>query len=220
MAASLAPQPSAELKPAFKQNLPTPLTALIGREREMATINQLLRHPDVRLLTLTGPGGVGKTRLALQVATALDHEFTDGVIFISLAPITDPDLVISAIAHAYGLPEEGKRPLLDRLKTHLQAKNQLLLLDNFEQVVQAALLVVDILAACPGLQAIVTSREVLRVRGEHEFAVPLLPLPDVQRITQVKTGLAAAEAAVRGQLSVNSDQWSVVSGQQRVMSGN
>jgi predicted ATPase/DNA-binding CsgD family transcriptional regulator len=185
---------SNELKPGLKHNLPLHLTSLIGRGREVITACQLLRHPEVRLLTLTGPGGVGKTRLATQVAMALLDDFADGVTFISLASIGDPNLVISAIAHAFELREEGKRPLLDHLKLALQTNQQLLLIDNFEQVVEAAPVLVDLLTACPDLKILATSREVLRVRGEHEFVVPLFVLPDLQRMAQVKAGLAAVLA--------------------------
>lgn len=164
-------------------NLPTPLTRLIGREREVISARQLLQRGDLRLLTLVGPGGAGKTRLAVEVAAGLQDQFDDRVVFVNLVPIHDPDLVVPTIADAVGIGEEGGRPRLDRLKEGLRAKRLLLVLDNFEQVIPAAGLVADLLSSCPGLKALVTSREVLRVRGEHVFAVHPLPTPDRKRAT-------------------------------------
>ncbi len=165
-------------------NLPVQLTPLIGREQEIAATCALLRRPEVRLVTLTGTGGIGKTRLALQVATNLLREFANDICFISLAPISDPDLVIPTIAQAFDLKETAAQPLLDLLKAFLQDKHLLLLLDNFEQVVQAAPHLTDLLACCPDLKLLVTSRATLHIQGEHEFPVPPLALPDLRRLPE------------------------------------
>ena len=152
--------------------LPVSLTPLIGREQEVQTIHTFLLRPDVRLLTLTGTAGVGKTRLAFEVARELVHDFADGVHVVSLAPISDPDLVIPTIAHRLGLMEGGSQPLLELLKLSQVDKQRLLLLDNFDQVVEAVPLLAELLEACPDLKLLVTSREVLRLRGEHQFDCP------------------------------------------------
>lgn len=158
-------------------NLPTHPTALLGREREVAEVCTLLQG-DVRLVTLTGPGGTGKTRLSLQVAADLLGDFEHGVFLVELAPISDPVLVPSTIAQVLGVRDVGGRPVLDGLKDYTRGKSLLLVFDNFEQILPAASVVSDLLAASPRLKVLVTSREPLRLRGEHEYAVLPLALPD------------------------------------------
>src|SRR6266699_6871205 len=161
-------------------NLPAQLTPLIGREQEIQAACALLEQPEARLVTLTGTGGVGKTRLSLQVATDLLNDFADGICFVPLAPISDPDLIVPTIAQTLGIKEAGERPFKDLLQAHLRDKHLLLLLDNFEQVLAAAPQLSDLLTGCPHLKMLVTSRAVLHVRGEREFPVPPLALPDLK----------------------------------------
>ncbi|MGH2604562.1 MAG: ATP-binding protein, partial [Dehalococcoidia bacterium] len=156
--------------------LPCPLTRFIGREREIAAHAGLLQRDDVRLVTLTGPGGVGKTRLAIQAATEAAAAFPDGVWFVPLAPIAEPNLVVSAIVQLLGVREAGDESLVERLITFLRHKDLLLVLDNFEQVVEAAPVIAQLLAACPSLSVLVTSRVRVRVYGEREYEVPPLGL--------------------------------------------
>jgi predicted ATPase/class 3 adenylate cyclase len=172
---------------AYPNNLPVQPTPLIGREREMVAIEQLLRREEEHLVTLTGPGGTGKTRLALQVAADLSDLFPDGIYFVDLAPVSDPTLVIPIIAQALGLREEENLSPLQRLKGELRQKQILLLLDNFEQVIDAAAQVADLLVACPRLKMVVTSRSVLRIRAEREFAVPPLSLPETKQLADLPT---------------------------------
>jgi predicted ATPase len=167
-------------------NLPLQPTPFIGREKELATIADLLCNEDVRLVTLFGPGGSGKTRLSLQVAAEMIDRFKDGVFFVSLAPISDPALVPSEIAQTLGISEARERSLLESLKDYVRDKHLLLVLDNFEQVVVAGLLVSQLLQAAPGLKMLVTSRAILHLRGEKDFPVPPLQMPDPRHLPSLE----------------------------------
>ena len=160
--------------------LSAPLTSFVGREREVAAVAELLRQEDVRLVTLTGPGGVGKTRLALRIAWHLVPEFADGVVFVPLAAIGDLPLVDAAIAQALGLRDSGDRPVVERLIAALAYRQLLLILDNFEHLLAAAPAVVDLLTSCSQLTVLVTSRATLDVSGEQVFPVPPLALPNLR----------------------------------------
>jgi predicted ATPase/DNA-binding CsgD family transcriptional regulator len=170
---------STEPGQATKHNLPNQLTSLIGRELEVETACAFLRQPDIHLLTLTGVGGVGKTSLGLQIATDLVKDFSDGVCFVSLASISDPGLVIPTIAQTLGLREPGDKSFFELLAASLYEKRLLLFLDNFEQVIDAAPALTELLGGCLALKILVTSREVLRVHGEQEFPVQPLRLPNL-----------------------------------------
>jgi predicted ATPase/DNA-binding XRE family transcriptional regulator len=159
-------------------NLPAPLTPLIGRTAEIATIQRYLERPDVRLTTVTGPPGVGKTRLGIQAASELRWQFSDGVWFVPLAPLGEPHLVVPTLARVLNYMEAGPRPLLERLQTVLRHKRMLLVLDNFEQVVEAAPQIAELLTACEQIKVLTTSRIPLHIRGEHEITVEPFALPE------------------------------------------
>jgi predicted ATPase len=167
-----------------EHTLPALLTPLIGREQEVVRVCSFLRQTEVRLLTLTGPGGVGKTRLGLEVAAVLCDDFADGVCFVPLAPISDPDMIIPTIAHTLGIREATDQTPFGLLSSYLHQKQILLFLDNFEHVVHAAPLLTALLETCPSLKMLVTSREVLHVRGELEFLVQPLAVPDLSHFSE------------------------------------
>ena len=186
--------------------VPVPATPLVGRDDDAAAVGDLVRAEGVRLVTLTGPGGVGKSRLAVEVAQRLGPGFEDGVRFVELGSVRAAELVTAAIAAALGLSTSGGRLITD-LKSYLRARRLVLVLDNFEQVVGAAPLVAELLGAAPGVVALVTSRMVLRLSGEHEFPVPPLLVPppgaggdaaDVQRCASVRLFVQRAQAASAG----------------------
>jgi predicted ATPase/class 3 adenylate cyclase len=177
-------------------NLPAQPTPLLGRERELEAIGGLLGREATRLVTLTGPGGIGKTRLALQAAAEAVEEFPGGVFFVGLAATSDPGLVVPTVAQTLGIRERAGRTVDQVLKDHLLDKRLLLLLDNFEQVVEAAPEVSALLAACSEVKVLVTSREPLHLPGEQEYPVPPLSVPDQRSLQSSDPGLLSQYEAV------------------------
>ncbi|MBV9278715.1 MAG: helix-turn-helix domain-containing protein, partial [Chloroflexi bacterium] len=180
-----SPAPGAAAAPTIQDapllpwsHLPAPLTPLLGRAEELERACDLLVHDGVRLLTLTGPAGVGKTRLALEVAAACRDQFSDGAVFAPLASLAEPGLLAETLAHATATPAEGNRRIDEALAAHLRNRQLLLTLDNFEHLLPAAPLLADLLATCPRLAVLVTSRAILHVRGERALPVSPLPVPD------------------------------------------
>ena len=177
----LAPAPAAQ-RPVVRHAPPLPPTPLVGRDIEVADTIDLLLRPDVRLVTLSGPGGIGKSRLGVEIATRLQGEFTGGVVFTRLASVTDPDLVMSAVANAAGVHSEGTRTAYDTVAEEFATKPTLLVLDNFEHLLAAAPAVAHLLEQCPHLKVLTTSRAVLRLHGEWEHPVPPLTQADAVRL--------------------------------------
>jgi class 3 adenylate cyclase len=170
--------PSLKTLDSRPNNLPAQITPLIDREREIEALRQLLLKAEVRLVTLTGPGGIGKTSLSLQVALSLLDEFAHGVFFAGLAAISDAELVLPTIAQTLSIREKRNKPLRESVIEYLRDKHLLLVLDNFEQVVAAAPVVSDLLAACPLMKILATSRIVLHLKGEREYPIEPLSAPD------------------------------------------
>jgi len=206
--------------------LPAPLTPLVGREREAGEVVGLLGQSHARLVTLTGPGGVGKTRLALAVATAVAGDFPDGLRFVALASVSDPDLVPAAVAQALGVREAGDQPVASRLASVLRDQQLLLVLDNVEQVVGAAPFVAGLLASSPRLRVLATSRVRLRVSGEQEYPVPPLGLlgtdgsaPDPPVASEAVRLFAARAGAVRPGFAVTAENADAVAAVCRRLDG-
>lgn len=177
---------------AIPTNLPAVTTRLVGRTSELGSLRSLLRAESPRLVTLTGPGGAGKTRLAIEAARAVADEFNDGVFFVSLASIGDPALLAVTVAQTVGAPELAGRSAIEALCEHLRDKKLLLLIDNFEQLLAAAPQLSDLLGAAPAVKILATSQSPLHLHGEHEFPVAPLPLPQSDRVHEIRATSAVA----------------------------
>jgi len=177
-------------------NLPIPSTPLVNREKEVKMLHEMLLRDDVRLVTLTGTGGTGKTRLAIEVASSFIKAFPNGVFLVSLVAVTEPTLVPSAIVSTLGIIEKADKPIEETLKDFLREKRMLLLLDNFEQVIAAASVTTSLLLECPKLKILVTSRAPLRVRGEHELPVPTLAVPNIAKMPHAMELISYAAVAL------------------------
>jgi predicted ATPase/DNA-binding CsgD family transcriptional regulator/tetratricopeptide (TPR) repeat protein len=173
-----------------------PSTPILGRDEEIAGVERILSRVDVRLLTLVGPPGIGKTRLAAAAGERLTSSFADGVVLVDLVPIRDAGLVPYAIAQALGVADAPRRPIMKRLTEALEDKQLLLIADNFEHVLDAARQVAEVLAACSGVKILATSREPLHLTWEREFPVPPLPLPDLDHLRDVKSLAACPSVAL------------------------
>jgi predicted ATPase/DNA-binding SARP family transcriptional activator len=195
-------QPPA-VRPRQGSSLPRPVTRLIGRERELASLAELMGDPDVRLVTVTGPGGVGKTRLLLELARSQEPDHADGAVFVRLERLTDPSLVAPEIALALARRDGTDGPSADTLATYLRDRDLLMVVDNFEHLLAAATLMGELLELAPRMRVIVSSRTALRIRGEHAFEVEPLGLPDddseaaLSRSAAVRLFLQCAQAANR-----------------------
>jgi len=184
---SALPSGTGPLRHLPSSNLPAQLTPLIGRQREIQALRTLLLQAEVRLVTLTGVGGIGKTRLGVQVAAQLSEQFSHGVFLVALAPVRDPQQVVPAILQTLAISDSSGQTPLARLQAVLHEKELLLLLDNFEQVIEAAVAVAELLTGCPKLKVLVTSSMALHLRGEHEFVVPPLRVPNPKRLPDLAT---------------------------------